>query len=429
MINGVYLSDAINTDDFRLGKINLIQSNCGSGKSYFAIKKLPLLASCRGKVVYLIDTIAMKEFLGLQEECKIYDPSDDEIIKGEIVNFSADDDKIIVMTYAKMGLILKKKPDLFDNVEIIICDEIHQIPKFIEWSKQKVKKLHPIASEEEIASILTYDCGAYLAAQYLENFAAGLSPDGRKVIKQKLIVGLSATPARAYAQFGQIIEDIKIKAQTRAYETLNTIYYTDLATVIREIGSNKKVLLYVPRITQMENGIKIARAMGVRAEGIWSVNNIEHKMSEEQIRIKDYLITNQQIPAEYDFLFINAAYETAINIYGNLDCVVLHTRDKDSQVQGRNRYRGDLDTQYVLADQDTIIEVKMPIEFLEVPLDKELKERICQYFKFTNKEGRIMGWTTCKKKLKEMGYEVKTIRPRVNGKQVSRDVISYGNEV
>lgn len=45
MIDGVYLTEAIDLSEAKQGVINLIQSPCGSGKSYFAIHKISKLAS------------------------------------------------------------------------------------------------------------------------------------------------------------------------------------------------------------------------------------------------------------------------------------------------------------------------------------------------------------------------------------------------
>ena len=145
--------------------------------------------------------------------------------------------KIIVMTYAKMGLLLKHFPEAFNAVEIIICDEIHQIKNYIDWSRKETAKRFPGVTKEEIDYWISVSCGPYLASTYIERMAAGLSLGNKdeKILKQKLIVALSATPAKAYALFGQQINEIRINAQLVAYETLHTIYYTNLASVIRNL--------------------------------------------------------------------------------------------------------------------------------------------------------------------------------------------------
>lgn len=200
MINGSYLSDAININDLKYGCINLIKSNCGSGKSYFSIHCLAQKASNLSHVVYLTDSAAMRDSLSKEPNCKIYDVSDKVIMNGEMLNFESG--KIIVMTYAKMGLLLKYYPNAFNAIEIIICDELHRIADFIEMSRKETRRHFPGTTKKEIDYWVSVSCGAYLAATYLERMASGLSLDNEeKVVNQKLIVGLSATPTKAYTLF------------------------------------------------------------------------------------------------------------------------------------------------------------------------------------------------------------------------------------
>jgi hypothetical protein len=56
MLNGLYLSEAIDFEKLKYGVINLISSNCGSGKTYFALSTLALKASDLSHVVYLTDS-------------------------------------------------------------------------------------------------------------------------------------------------------------------------------------------------------------------------------------------------------------------------------------------------------------------------------------------------------------------------------------
>ena len=72
--------------------------------------------------------------------------------------------------------------------------------------------------------------------------------------------------------------------------------------------------------------------MGFSANGIWSLGNDEHKMDEEKKRIREFILTKHKLPEEYDFIFINAAYETSINIFGEIDCMIIHTTDDDKRI-------------------------------------------------------------------------------------------------
>ena len=222
----------------------------------------------------------MRDSLSKEENCKVYDKSDRAILNGELINFEKG--KIIVMTYAKMGLLLKHYPDSFDAVEIIICDEIHRLYDFIQMSKKEVKRRYPGVKDEERDYWVSVSCGAYLAYTHLEKLAMGLSPNTKeeKVISQKLIVGLSATPAKAFILLDKLINEIQINAQLVAYETLHTIYYTNLASVIRNMKKGTKALFYVPYVKEIIKSINLAKEMGFKANGIWSLNN-ENSMDEE----------------------------------------------------------------------------------------------------------------------------------------------------
>ena len=53
-----YLSDVIDVSLLRKGKLNIIKAPTGSGKTYFAITRLPqTLLDPRHEMIYLIDTV------------------------------------------------------------------------------------------------------------------------------------------------------------------------------------------------------------------------------------------------------------------------------------------------------------------------------------------------------------------------------------
>lgn len=413
--------------DLKYGRINLIKSNCGSGKSYFSIHTLAEQASDLSHVVYLTDSVAMRDKLSHEINCKRYEPSDKDILNGKLIHF--DKGKIVVMTYAKMGLLLKYFPNTFDAVEIIICDEIHRIKDFIEMSRKDTKKHFPGVKDEEIDYWLSVSCGAYLASNYIERMAAGLSlTNDEKNVKQKLVVALSATPTKAYALFSNYINDIRLNAQTIAYETFHTIYYTNLGSALCNIPKGMKTICYVPFIRDILKSVELVQGRGLKAIGIWSINNKQHPMNEEQLKVREHILVQEELPEEYDFIFINSSYETAINIKGDVDCIIIHSTDKDTQVQVRYRYRGDLEVQYLLMDSNEVSSLKIPTDFLNTYLDKEKKKELCEFLNFRNNSGHKVGWPTTKKYLIEAGFEIKDCKPRINGKQVCCSIITYKEE-
>jgi hypothetical protein len=155
---------------------------------------------------------------------------------------------------------------------------------------------------------------------------------------------------------------------------------------------------------------------------------IEMQESEEQKRIREFILEKEELPPNYDFIFINAAYETSINIRGDVNCMIIHTTDETSRTQARNRYRGDLETQYLLLDKKEKSFLKVPAEFLNIPLDKEKKKELSDFMGFRNNTNHKVGWPTTKKRLIEAGYEIKDIKHRINGKQTSCSIISLKEE-
>lgn len=95
-------------------------------------------------------------------------------------------------------------------------------------------------------------------------------------------------------------------------------------------------------------------------------------MNEEQLRARQYILSNKELPPEYGAVIINASSETSINLYGHIDTVIVHTQENEAQIQVRGRYRKDLDTLYIL-DYGAI---SFPPEFLERKLFEEDKKEL-----------------------------------------------------
>ena len=241
MINGKYLTDAINLDEIEIGCLNLISSNCGSGKTTFALNKLTELASSLDKVLYLIDSCGGRDQILKNENTKNYDKYVDRIVKGELINFEVG--KIVVMTYQKFGCILKYNPDFTDSFELVICDELHRLPEIVNWDIGKIKKQHPLLSKKEINFLISKSSAAYLAMDAIQNYAIrSLNTLGTE--KSRHIVALTATPRRVYEQFGWIINEVVEDAETVAYETFKEIEYKSIAITIANLKPGTRGIIF-----------------------------------------------------------------------------------------------------------------------------------------------------------------------------------------
>ena len=131
-----FLSEVVKLDMLQKDKLNIIKAPTGSGKTYFALTAVPAtLTDAVHKVVYLIDTINGKEqILKNYNARSIYHHWDVEV-KDEALFFEADE-RIVIITYAKFGILLERYPDFHEHFEYIICDELHSLFKFATFGLQ-----------------------------------------------------------------------------------------------------------------------------------------------------------------------------------------------------------------------------------------------------------------------------------------------------
>ena len=129
-----YLSDLVSIEMLVKDKLNIIQAPTGSGKTYFALNAIP--AACKDahhKVVYLIDTINGKEQI-LNNYKAIREYKTWRATVSEEALWFEKDERIVVMTYARFGMIIAKELDFHKHFDYIICDELHSLLKFQNFS-------------------------------------------------------------------------------------------------------------------------------------------------------------------------------------------------------------------------------------------------------------------------------------------------------
>ena len=221
-----------------------------------------------------------------------------------------------------------------------------------------------------------------------------------------MVIALSATPRRALEQINCPFKTITVDDDVRRLETKQTIPYTNKFRLLDELSSDSKGIVFIGRITGMIDFHKAATEKGFKAICVWSENNKEHPMTDAQRNARDYIITNEQLPPQYDMDIINASSETGINIYGKVDYIVVHNKQEETQIQIRGRYRKDLDRLYLL-DYNSI---QVPAEYLDCELSAEQRNELCYAIDIRDDKGRTYKWNTIKKRLIEAGYSVVEVR-------------------
>lgn len=376
MIKEKYLTDAVHADEIKSGQLNLVEAPVGAGKTTWALNVLAEEVSDKHRMVYLIDTVNGKQQLLRHEGATYYDRRWQETVNNGLVYFG--EKKVVVMTYAKFGVLAERYPKFGFDFEMILCDEIHNLIRFNSFTQKnpRDKRWHGIAKKRLEDIIL-------------------------KSQKTK-VIGLSATPQRAEQEFLTPIHKITVDEDVRRFETKAEYGYSNLEYLIDSMPKDKVGLVYVEHIRQMKKLAELTKAKGLRAVAIWSIHSKEHPMSEEQLSARDYIINQEILPPDYDIVIINASCETSINIRGKVDYIVIHSTEKEVQVQVRGRYRGNLDELYIY-DKESL---EVPPEFLEIPLFKEDKDKLCEILRQTDDHKRLVKWTKTKEKLLKEGYTI-----------------------
>lgn len=243
----------------------------------------------------------------------------DKVMNGwEMFSEDPQEDKVVVMTYAKFGAIVKKYPEFaYGMFEYIICDEIHNLPWFMRFG----------GADGEDKNWYAY------AKDQLEEIVEWSGT---------IVIGLSATPSKAEEKMLCPIARITVDDDVFQLGTKETVTYSNKLLLLNEIQTGQKGLAYFHRITDMQAFYSAATERNIKAVCIWSAGSKTHPMSQAQLQARNHILEKKELPPQYDLVIINASSETSISIFGKVDYIIVHCQDEDTQTQVRGRYRGAL---------------------------------------------------------------------------------------
>lgn len=330
------------------------------------------------RIVYLIDTINGKEQIlqnyNARPLYRMWETELDGIIFDN--DMFETDRRIVIITYAKFGVLLDRDPDFHKHFDYIICDELHSLIKFQYFSRQP--NYHSIAKR---------------------GLERAVRNDHTKV------VALTATPTQVENEFDTPKYRIPIDDnEIIHYETKRVFRYTNLKETLKAISPNKTGLLYAAHIKTMKQLEQIARETGFNPICVWSISNTDYEMNQEQLEVREQVLKHYTIPPEYNLLIINSSSETSLKIKSPVDFAIVHSLDEDTQVQVRGRINNDLSCLYLPATDSTIVNV--PDYFLDCQLFTAEKQKLCEVLNLRNESGRLCGWTTVKHRIIASGYAV-----------------------
>lgn len=298
--------------------------------------------------------------------------------------------KMPVMTYAGFGAEVRKNKGNFHwlNFDYIICDEMQNLVDY-----QRFNRKCPNLEMAEFA---------------LRTIA---------MEKETKIVAISATPQKIRDRFGALCYDVPFdRSELIQLETYSRIPYFDKIEDLLLKLKGKTGILYTTNISDMEQYIDYANSIGIAANGFWSTalaTAKEHPLSQEQLDLRETVLTKETIPDYIDLLVINRASETCIKIkeeFRKIDFIIVHDKNEEIQTQVRGRYHGDLAEFYYHNNNDlNLSKIKskpVPAKFLNRPLYTEDMEELRWELDLLRPDGKHLGNPTVIKYLKQCGYNV-----------------------
>lgn len=398
-----YLSEVLDTSVFKRGQANIIVSPCHSGKTTAAAKIIQEHASCPERVLYLIDTSAGKEALITHEHAKKCTSTWLEEIDPRWWTRDPAGDRFVVMTYHQFGYKLIEAPTFPLGLDLIICDEMHNLIKYLGIETANNKK--PGVSEQRCCRTALETLG--------------------KLAKRKhhtpLVVVMTATVntvSERLDTMGVPMEHFDYSDRVRSDSTKQWLYYADLSSTLKQI--DEKAIIYVPTIDMMKRYAgEVNDSRNVCC--LWSVNN-SSPMQENAMAVREMLLKTQQIPADIDLLFINAAYETSLNIRNeDFNTMVIHNSNPDTQIQVRGRIRHDIEKLYLYDKNHEHMDAYFPEEHLDRFLVSAEVREIARNMNLKDEKGEKMKWPSIYPLLEKSGFQVnKEVKSGKRGWRIHR---------
>lgn len=178
--------------------------------------------------------------------------------------------KIVVMTYAKFGMLAEKYPYFGYNFELILCDEIHSLPKFCGFADKNGKSNPHISAQTRLEEIVLNG--------------------------EQMVIALSATPDRAKNQMRCPFNTIPVDKEVRRLETAEIIPYTNKMNLLEQLSPNQKGIVFFTKVSDMISYQKAAELKGFRVICIWSESNLDHPMDPIQKDAIKYILSNEELP-------------------------------------------------------------------------------------------------------------------------------------
>lgn len=402
-------------------KINLIVAPAGSGKTYYIFNTL---IDDTKKSVYLCDTSNLREMILKDKEIigKLKS-TEFELLNG----FELNKYNCTVMTYAKWFYEMNKQE--YQDVETIICDEIHNLYKYKDRFDREEDKENGIEESKNYESVINNLHKQARRGVQVVGFTAT-----HNRIKREMDFLLPNNDSRITSAFNSdwnVINLSNEKNIKRLKEDFTYKYsnYKNLSYHLNAFNGFKlgqKALIYTDRISTALDMVDIANKCNLKSVALWSMSNKKHIMNDEQLEVRKSILETGLIPNDVDVLIINSSYETGINIKNdNVELVIVNSTDEDTQIQARSRIRKNIKALFIKSNNMIDdIKVTVPDNYLNRALTKKDKEDLVNELNIVNENSRMLKWTSIKPIIINSGYDIKDGRIRIEKRLTRIDVIN-----
>lgn len=411
-----YLSEIIEENKPEWKNSNLILAPVGSGKSHL-IENVLIPKNYNKKIIYLTSNTALKDSL-----C----PPDNNMRKlladkGSSKGFYTSENKksfgdvpysVHVMTYSEFGeRIINPNTTFLRGIGLIFGDEIHSLPKYFEYdnSYKLGLALNWLFSKHD--NIVKY---FFTATNESIDLLEKRNPGFTKhltiynYLETEDIMKYVANSTHYISHIVQIRSHLRAKKESFDYHNLKALAFTKL------IKDQLKIE-------------EIAKSEGFKPISLWSINNVDNKMNEEQIRVRDYVLNTGLIPSEYNMLIINGSMQEGWNLHDDkLSLAIINTTDVTEQIQSLGRVRRDIDYVIKKTHDEELLKstVQIPNKYLNVKLTKTDKDELAEELSIENSSGRIKKWRSLKKDIEDSGYNIEETFIYTSDKQMRASIIT-----
>ena len=429
-----FLTDVVRANgyDIKKNKLNLVVAPCGCGKTTYFFNELSQQEEYieMKRILYLVDTNMLEDSM-VQEYgsmMKIYDKgwvNDLDIY----YDLNQDQAKIRCMSYHRFGHLVKRDNSILEHIDLIVIDEAHNLLKYSDMDSDVLTKNFKYAKDEEVRRASELLSGCSYLAHNLTRFIDQYDTD---------VVLMTATPNRIleHKPYSNYLYDVLEGYQLRGYSIDKTIPFDNIKNTFRFFKDKKKkdfgnILAYSQTIKSCKEIEAQFKELGFKTIVLWSPNANE-PMTNEQLIVRDNLISKNLLLELYDVLIINDAYQTGWNLENMEDTslhktftVLVNSTDQDTIIQVRGRVRHDIRLLFHKDNSKKAKITSVPLEFLGLHLMKEDKDKLVQHYDLVNKDGKQLKWSSIKNMILETGkYEVLQKTKKINGKVVRYDVIN-----